>query len=244
MGSKNGSKLWSKYYIITILLSIGINMVSHLLLSTIVIHAKAITGSDIYAGFMTTVFTLSALFVRTFIGKVLDKVGRKKVLIVGMIITAIAALMYGITDNIYIIIISRIIHGIGFGITSTAIATIVTDIIPEDRLLEGIGYAGIAATVASALGPTMALSIIGSDYSNFKSLFFITFIIAAITTVSAFPVKYKFQRSGHKIIINKEDEEKEVKFFSLGLKFFAPLAIIFILAIAQTTVICFSNSYI
>ena len=172
MNTKNGSKLWSKYYIITILLSIGINMVSHLLLSTIVIHAKAITGSDIYAGFMTTVFTIAALFVRTFIGKVLDSVGRKKVLIVGMIITSIAALMYGITDNIYIIIISRIIHGIGFGITSTAIATIVTDIIPEERLLEGIGYAGIAATIASALGPTMALSIVGADYSNFKGLFF------------------------------------------------------------------------
>ena len=194
MNTKDGNKLWSKYYIITILLSIGINMVSHLLLSTIVIHAKAITGSDVYAGFMTTVFTLAALFVRTFIGKVLDKVGRKKVLIVGMIITSIAALMYGITDNIYIIIISRIIHGIGFGITSTAIATIVTDVIPEERLLEGIGYAGIAATIASALGPTMALSIIGADYSNFKGLFLLTFIIAAVTTVSAFPVKYKFQK--------------------------------------------------
>ena len=93
MNTKNGNKLWSKYYIITILLSIGINMVSHLLLSTIVIHAKDITGSDIYAGFMTMVFILAALFVRIFIGKILDRAGRKKVLIVGMIITSIGALI-------------------------------------------------------------------------------------------------------------------------------------------------------
>ena len=38
-------------------------------LSTIVIHAKDITGSDIYAGFMTTVFTLAALFCKNFYWK-------------------------------------------------------------------------------------------------------------------------------------------------------------------------------
>ena len=149
--------------------------------------------------------------------------------------------MYGLTDNIYIIIISRIIHGIGFGITSTTIATIVTDIVPEERLLEGIGYAGIAATVSSALGPTMALSIIGANFSNFKGLFIMTFIISAITTVSTFPVKYKFNKDAHKTITKEEDEE--VSFFSLGFIVFSPVIIIFILAVAQNTVLCFVNLY-
>ncbi len=82
MGGKNimetKEKLWSKYFILALIITVGINLTCNLLLSTISIYAKKITGVDSYAGIMTGAFTLAALFIRIFAGKLLDKLGRKK----------------------------------------------------------------------------------------------------------------------------------------------------------------------
>ncbi|SJU32539.1 Uncharacterised protein [Clostridioides difficile] len=48
------------------------------------------------------------------------------------------------------IILLRIFQGFGFGISSTAVATIVTDVTPKSRMLEGIGYSGVGITITTA----------------------------------------------------------------------------------------------
>ena len=49
--------------------------------------------------------------------------------------------------------IVRLLHGIAFGLSSTATGTISSRIIPDKRKGEGIGYYALSVTTASAIGP-------------------------------------------------------------------------------------------
>jgi MFS family permease len=76
-------------------------------------------------------------------------------------------------------IITRIFHGIGFGLTTTFSAAIAADIIPASRRGEGIGYFGLGSTVAMALAPAAGVWLVNSyGYS-------MMFAVAAAVTVLA-----------------------------------------------------------
>jgi len=245
MGGKNimktKEKLWSKYFILALIITVGVNLTCNLLLSTISIYAKKITGVDSYVGIMTGAFTLSALFIRIFAGKLLDKFGRKKILILGIAITAFSTIGYIFSNGIVLLIIFRVIQGFGFGISSTAIATIVTDVTPATRILEGIGYSGVGITITTAMGPSMALHIVGEGYDKFNLLFITTFTVAIITILAALSLSYEkninTQYERFKIIKNDTDSN------GISKKILVPSLILFLAAVAESTILSFTALY-
>ncbi|MGO5065310.1 MULTISPECIES: MFS transporter [unclassified Clostridium] len=238
---KTKEKLWSKYFILALIITVGVNLTCNLLLSTISIYAKKITGVDSYVGIMTGAFTLSALFIRIFAGKLLDKFGRKKILILGIAITAFSTIGYIFSNGIVLLIIFRVIQGFGFGISSTAIATIVTDVTPATRILEGIGYSGVGITITTAMGPSMALHIVGEGYDKFNLLFITTFTVAIITILAALSLSYEkninTQYERFKIIKNDTDSN------GISKKILVPSLILFLAAVAESTILSFTALY-
>ncbi|MGG7178378.1 MFS transporter [Clostridium paraputrificum] len=229
-------KLWTRDFILALVITIGVNLACNLLLSTISIYAKEITKVDTYAGIMTGAFTLAALFIRLVAGKMLDKIGRKKVLVLGVGITVLSTIAYLLTNNIYIIIFLRVMQGIGFGISSTAIATIVTDVTPESRMLEGIGYSGVGITITTAIGPSIALALVGKEYDNFNLLFIATAAVALFTILLSSRLSYK-----ENVVV-----KKEVASDSEGIsirKIIIPATVLFIAAIAESTILAFAALY-
>lgn len=245
MGGKNimetKEKLWSKYFILALIITVGVNLTCNLLLSTISIYAKKITGVDSYAGVMTGAFTLAALFIRILAGKLLDKLGRKKILILGIAITAFSTIGYIFSNGIVLLVIFRVIQGFGFGISSTAIATIVTDVTPLTRILEGIGYSGVGITITTAIGPSMALHIVGSGYNKFNLLFITTFAVAIITILAALFLSYEKNINTHceKFKIIKSDTDSN----GISKEILVPSFILFLAAVAESTILSFTALY-
>lgn len=60
-------RLWTKKYLFSLLLVFGVNMGYALLNSVMAIYGSVLTYSSVVGGYMITVFTLSALFIRLFI---------------------------------------------------------------------------------------------------------------------------------------------------------------------------------
>ncbi|AKC62082.1 MULTISPECIES: MFS transporter [Clostridium] len=234
-------KLWSKYFILALIITVGVNLTCNLLLSTISIYAKKITGVDSYAGVMTGAFTLAALFIRILAGKLLDKLGRKKILILGIAITAFSTIGYIFSNGIVLLVIFRVIQGFGFGISSTAIATIVTDVTPLTRILEGIGYSGVGITITTAIGPSMALHIVGSGYNKFNLLFITTFAVAIITILAALFLSYEKNINTHceKFKIIKSDTDSN----GISKEILVPSFILFLAAVAESTILSFTALY-
>lgn len=229
-------RLWTKNFILALVITIGVNLACNLLLSTISIYAKQITSTDAYAGVMTGAFTLAALFIRIVAGKMLDKIGRRKVLMFGVGITVLSTVAYLLTNNIYIIIFLRVMQGVGFGISSTAIATIVTDVTPESRMLEGIGYSGVGITITTAIGPSIALALVGENYDKFNVLFIVTAAVALFTILLSFKLSYK------EVVSKKEEGTCDGEGISIS-KIIIPSIVLFIAAVAESTILAFAALY-
>ena len=229
-------RLWTRNFILALVITIGVNLACNLLLSTISIYAKQITSTDAYAGVMTGAFTLAALFIRIVAGKMLDKIGRRKVLMFGVGITVLSTVAYLLTNNIYTIIFLRVMQGVGFGISSTAIATIVTDVTPESRMLEGIGYSGVGITITTAIGPSIALALVGENYDKFNVLFIVTAAVALFTILLSFKLSYK------EVVSKKEEGTCDGEGISIS-KIIIPSIVLFIAAVAESTILAFAALY-
>lgn len=170
-------KLWTKEYLFSLLLVFGVNMGYALLNSVMAIYGTVLTSSSLMGGYMITVFTISALFVRLFIKKLNEKFSNKVLLIFGLCLTVIASIGYCLANDIVTFLIFRMIHGFGFGISLTCATAISNEYVPSSRLSEGVGFTSSANTIANAIGPTIALEILGT---NFFTLFAVLLIISAV----------------------------------------------------------------
>ena len=82
-----------------------------------------------------------------------------------------------------LLLVGRILQGIGFSAATTAAATAASDILPESRLGEGLGYYGLGQAFALSLGPAAALSLVGTDPA--ENLFAGMAAVAALAVVFA-----------------------------------------------------------
>lgn len=182
----------------------GISFCNYFFSSTLPIYAKNLTGTSVYAGLIMTVYTLAALASRPITGYLNDRLGRVRMLIGGAALCAVACYLYKYSAVITMLILFRILHGIGFGIHSTSGATVAADVIPRDRMSEGLGIFGLYGTIASAVAPGIALAIIGDGDSNEK--FTPLFILAAAVAVACMLLNglIRYERHG-------KDTENEAK---------------------------------
>lgn len=153
-----------------------------LLNSVMAVYGENLTSSGIIGGYLVSIFTITALIGRLFIKKLNERFSSKALLVASMVMTVVAAAGYVFTSDIHLFMFFRGIHGIAFGVGLTCSTAISNEGVPEARLSEGVGYTSAANTVASAIGPTIALSILGKDYHGFANLFLCMLVIAVTFT--------------------------------------------------------------
>lgn len=189
-------KLWTKYFILMIIFSFLSGTAMNMLNSPLPIYAKHIGGSNSIAGVITGICTLASLLCRPLWGKLLDSKGRKIVLVGGMLLFTLITFSYNFIYFIGALLIFRFIHGIGYSAQSTASGTIISDLIPKSRLVEGVGYYGVVNTITNAVGPALGLYFAG------KSSYHTLFTVAALFAVAGILLS---------MVINYETEEKNQK---------------------------------
>jgi len=118
-------------------------------------------------GVVLALYTLAALAVRPFSGFVLDKFDRKPVYILSFAAFVLLFLGYTIAASLVMFALLRVLHGMAFGVVTTANNTIIIDIMPASRRGEGLGYFGVASSLAMALGPMLGL-MLHSAYASWQ----------------------------------------------------------------------------
>mgnify|MGYP003623944111 CR=1 FL=1 len=109
------------------------------------VYFQTLGASDIELGLITTITTIGALLIRPFGGALLDRFGRKGVLIAGIALMALSVCTYSIFTAIIAIFVVRFLHGLSWGVASTASQTVASDGIPPKRFGEGKGMFALAA---------------------------------------------------------------------------------------------------
>lgn len=182
------SKLWTKDFISISLSNFFLFLTFYILLVTLPIYAlQEFHSSAAQAGLMTTVFLLSAILSRPLAGQWLERSGNKKVLVTALIIFAGASLLYFFPKTAIGFLVIRLLHGVGFGMATTAVGTIVADLIPTTRRGEGMGYFVMSTNMAMVIGPFVGLLAIQQWGANI--LFILSVIVAIASLITGLSVK-------------------------------------------------------
>ncbi|MCM3386723.1 MFS transporter [Ureibacillus chungkukjangi] len=151
-------KLWTKNF----LMICGVNFFTHLvfysLLATVTQYVIGHFGkSQSDAGLAVGIYVIMAVVARLFAGKIVDVMGRKKILIISTVLFFLAVLAYQLATTFTLFMIVRAIHGLTFGFLMTATNAIMADVVPDERRGEGTGYYATAMNIAMATGPFIGL---------------------------------------------------------------------------------------
>ena len=178
----NQSKLWTKDFIIMSISTFFGGLTFYLLITTLTVYAiEEFNASQSMAGLASSIFVVGALVSRLFAGKYIEIIGRKKMLYGGLLLFLIVMLLYFIVENMNVLLFIRFIHGAAFGVFTTAISTVVMDIIPNERRGEGISYFSLSITLAMAIGPFLGLYI--SQQGSFTMIFVVCTLFSLISTI-------------------------------------------------------------
>ena len=139
------------------------------------------------AGLMITFYMLTATLFRPVSGSLVDKKGTYITMLIGSIAYCFATGFYLFDISIWFLFIMRAIQGFGFSFNSTALMTMATNIIPEKRMSEGIGYMGLTATITKSFSPVFAILL--KNTFGFKITFLIVFIFSIIMLMFRFIIK-------------------------------------------------------
>jgi DHA1 family tetracycline resistance protein-like MFS transporter len=121
-------------------------------------YAEHFHATPLIATTLVSVYALCSLFSTPVIGRLSDKYGRRRLLLISQAGTCAGFLVIGFAQGLWMLFLGRILDGLTAGNLSTAQAYISDHTRPENRA-RAFGLIGIAFGVGFSLGPALAGSL-------------------------------------------------------------------------------------
>src|SRR5688500_12001818 len=112
-------------------------------------------ASGLFLGFLTSSSALSAPLT----GAYADRVGSRRVLIVSSLALVVFSMLYAVITNVRLLLAMVLVHGVFWSGLLSASAAYMTNLLPERRRAEGIGYWGLSTLAAVAVAPIVGFRI-------------------------------------------------------------------------------------
>lgn len=127
-------------------------------------------GNNTDIGIIMGVFAFASAFSRPWVATMVDRIGRKRSYACGTLIMTVMPLTHLLLDNNLssdypLLLLIRFLHGIGLAICFTSVMTFIVDLVPVNRLNEGVGIFGSSGLVAMAVGPLIGEFVL-KTYGN------------------------------------------------------------------------------
>jgi len=148
----------------TLVLIVFINLLGFgILLPLIPFYAVKLELSITAVTFVTMgVYSLAQFVAAPFVGRLSDRYGRKPILAVTMLGTAISYAILAFANSVELLVISRILGGLNAGNLATAFAY-VADTTTEDNRAKGLGLLGAALGMGFVIGPALGGLLAGES---------------------------------------------------------------------------------
>lgn len=171
--------LWTRDFLSISVTSFFLFMGFYILLTALPLYVlDDLKGNETQVGLIISVFLIAAVISRPFTGKWIDELGRRKILLTSLLVFAVSSLLYFWADSLPFLLTLRFIHGVGFGMVTTATGAIVAEIVPNERRGEGLGYYAMFMNLAMVIGPFAGLTII--QYASFAWIFALCTVLSTI----------------------------------------------------------------
>ncbi len=132
------------------------------------------------AGLVLGLFSISGLFGGMIGGALTDRFGRRKLILFGLVFSAISTLSLGLVNEFRLLFPLAILIGLLSDVAGPAHAAMIADILPEKQRQEGFGILRVVANLSWIIGPTIGGFV--ADFSFF-ALFVTDAVISCIVAV-------------------------------------------------------------
>jgi len=228
--------IWTRNFVFLCLANLSLFISMHILVPTLPVYLMEIGGAQKDVGFVMAAYTIGAMITRPIAGWLVDEFSRKKTLILGMVMMLSVSLFYRLANDVSLMMVIRIMHGMAFGIVSTAIGTIVADSLPTARLGEGMGYFGLTSSLSMSLAPIIGFGLVGKF--GYPMLFLMVIVLTLLTFCCSLTVRST-------IVPAKAPDSAVIGFWAGLLEKTAlpPSEVMFFLAVVYGSLISFISLY-
>ncbi|MCG6978334.1 MFS transporter [Lactococcus lactis] len=212
-------------------------------LPTVVIGTMAMEryhASASIAGILSGIFIVGGFIARLWAGNNMKRLGAKKLLYIGTLIYFLLTFAYFFVHSVVLLLILRLVHGLGFGIAATASGTLAGAIVPSSRRGEGIGYYALSVTLSSAVGPFLSMFLYRT--SGFYSLIWLSALLLFIALVGIFFIHVEKTTDSSNSVDNKV--HKKFAWSNYFEKEALPISLIaFLIGISYSSILSFMDAY-
>ncbi|MBS1940958.1 MAG: MFS transporter, partial [Bacteroidetes bacterium] len=118
------------------------------------IYARDLHASDALVGDLGAVFSLAMFICTPVWGSLSDRYGRKPVIMAAIGLSALSYVLFAHATTLFLLVLSRVLTGIGSG-NITAAQAYITDITPPQGRAKAMGIIGAAFGLGFIFGPPM-----------------------------------------------------------------------------------------
>ena len=166
----------------TLSISVGVAMIGLGIVWPLVpVYAVEMGAGGFMVGLIIASFNISRTVFSPFVGRISDKQGRKKFIIIGLMGYAIISFFYALSTNAPTLIFIRFFHGLASLLVVPIAMALAADIAPKRKLGLYMGTLNMAVMLGLAVGP--ALGGIIKDHFGIDVAFYSMGILALSTCV-------------------------------------------------------------
>lgn len=117
-------------------------------------YAERLGAEAWIVGALISTFAFAQLTTAPLWGRLSDRVGRRPVILWGLVVSALAYLVFGLADSVLVLFLSRLVQGAGGG-TIGVVQAYVSDTLPPAERAKGLGWLTAAASAGVTIGPAV-----------------------------------------------------------------------------------------
>jgi len=123
--------------------------------------------NDFLAGIIIMSIIGIAIITKPYMGRLSDKIGRRKPIILGCIISAAPLMIIPFIKNFWIILLLTLIYGFGFASVTASTPALISELTPKEFVGTSMGFLDTIMDVGQALGPIISGLILATSLQYF-----------------------------------------------------------------------------
>ncbi|MFB1049402.1 MFS transporter [Paraliobacillus sp. JSM ZJ581] len=168
--------------LIVVILAIFTDMLMYgLVVPFLPVHAESLGASQSEIGLLFASYALALFLTTPFFGALADKVGRKKLLVLGLFALAVTTLIYAFATSFWILVLARLLQGLAAAIPWTAGLALLAEVFQKEERGKAMGMAMSGQAGGVLLGPPIGGWLY--EFGGYHLPFFIATGIALITAI-------------------------------------------------------------
>lgn len=186
-------QLWSLPFVLILAATFACFVTGQGLNTGTSLYIERVGGPASYAGVLALVFSVAAASTRLFFGQYIDRFRKTRIAAVGMAVLAVSTAMPLMVNDLGLpFAATRALQGAAFALATTSCAAAAAEVLPPDRLGEGIGYHGLGQAVAMSIGPAFALFLVSTDpasnlYAGLSAVGLLAFLVILLCRYEKHP---------------------------------------------------------